>query len=207
MNDLYQYLAMGFVFGLSAGISPGPLLTLVVTETLRHGVKEGIKVAIAPLITDIPIILITTFVLSKFTSINFFLALMSIAGGLFIGYLAWESLKTKSVVINIAKAKPQSLQRGIITNALSPHPYLFYFVVGGPIILKAAAINILTPIAFVIAFTATLVGSKIVVALIVEKSRSFLKSTKYIYTMRILGAILLMFAVVFFKEGIHYLGL
>jgi len=51
--------------GLSAGFSPGPLLALVVSQTLQYGTMEGIKVAIAPLLTDCPIILVSLFVLAR----------------------------------------------------------------------------------------------------------------------------------------------
>ena len=47
----------GAAFGLSAGITPGPLLALVIAQTLAHGPREGGKVALAPLLTDSPIIL------------------------------------------------------------------------------------------------------------------------------------------------------
>ncbi len=43
--------------GLSGGLTPGPLLTLVVSETLKYGTQAGIKVSLAPLLTDTPIIL------------------------------------------------------------------------------------------------------------------------------------------------------
>ncbi|MDY6953588.1 MAG: LysE family translocator, partial [Thermodesulfobacteriota bacterium] len=52
-------LAIGIVLGLSAGFAPGPLLALVISQTLRHNAVEGLKVALAPLVTDLPIILIT----------------------------------------------------------------------------------------------------------------------------------------------------
>jgi len=41
------YLLPGLALGLSAGISPGPLLTLVMTQTLKHGKGEGVKVSLA----------------------------------------------------------------------------------------------------------------------------------------------------------------
>ena len=53
------FITAGAALGLSAGFSPGPLLTLVLTETLHHGVKAGIRVALAPMITDAPIIVLT----------------------------------------------------------------------------------------------------------------------------------------------------
>ncbi len=58
-------LLVGAMFGLSAGFAPGPLLTLVVTQTLQYSVREGIRVSMAPLITDVPIILISFFILSR----------------------------------------------------------------------------------------------------------------------------------------------
>lgn len=51
-----DFIIMGAIFGFIAGISPGPLLTLVITETITHNKSEGIKIAIAPLITDLPIL-------------------------------------------------------------------------------------------------------------------------------------------------------
>lgn len=58
-------LGMGTFFGLTAGISPGPLLTHVITETIKHNRREGIRIAFAPLFTDLPIILVSSFVFSR----------------------------------------------------------------------------------------------------------------------------------------------
>ncbi|MBT4876955.1 MAG: LysE family translocator, partial [Desulfobacula sp.] len=46
---MIHYLTIGMVLGLSAGLAPGPLLTLVISETLLHDIRAGIKVAMAPL--------------------------------------------------------------------------------------------------------------------------------------------------------------
>ena len=55
----------GVVFGLAAGLMPGPLLALVIQQTLRHGPGEGIKVAAAPLLTDLPIVAAALFALDR----------------------------------------------------------------------------------------------------------------------------------------------
>ncbi len=65
MTAEISLLFSGVVFGLSGGLSPGPLLTLVVSETLKHGIKEGVKVSIAPLITDPPIVIAAIFIVSR----------------------------------------------------------------------------------------------------------------------------------------------
>jgi len=83
MNDTIPFLTAGIIFGLTAGMSPGPLLTLVITETLKHNKSEGIKVAIAPLLTDIPIIVVTLFVLSKLANSDIALGIIAILGDYF----------------------------------------------------------------------------------------------------------------------------
>ena len=57
--QLIDYFGKGTLFGLAAGFSPGPLTVLVIGETLRHGLRSGLQVAIAPVLTDIPVILLT----------------------------------------------------------------------------------------------------------------------------------------------------
>jgi len=207
MTQTITYLTMGAVFGLTAGISPGPLLTLVISETLRHNKTEGVKIAVAPLITDIPIVLLTIFILSKMASSDIVLGLISILGGIFIAYLGYDSIRSKGIEIDVQNLKPKSIRRGIIVNILSPHPYIFWLMVGAPITVKAYQASPVAAFAFIIAFYVMLIGSKISIALIVDKSRAILKNKVFIWTLRILGLVLMIFAILLIKEGIRYLGL
>ncbi len=61
------FLFSGILLGLSGGLAPGPLLTLLASETLRHGARAGVWVALAPLLTDLPIILATVLLLRPLT--------------------------------------------------------------------------------------------------------------------------------------------
>lgn len=207
MSQTITYLTMGAVFGLTAGISPGPLLTLVISETLRHNKTEGVKIAVAPLITDIPIVLLTIFILSKMASSDFVLGIISILGGFFIAYLGYDSIKSRGIEIDIQNLKPKSIRKGIIVNILSPHPYIFWLMVGAPITVKAYQANPFAAFAFIIAFYVLLVGSKISIALVVDRSRAFLKNKVFIWTLRILGLVLMILAILLIKEGLGYLGL
>jgi hypothetical protein len=49
-------LVSGAFLGFSCGLAPGPMLALVLAQTLRHGPREGCKIALTPLVTDAPII-------------------------------------------------------------------------------------------------------------------------------------------------------
>ncbi|MCW8930122.1 MAG: LysE family transporter [Gammaproteobacteria bacterium] len=197
-----HYLLTGILLGLAAGFAPGPLLTLVVSETLQHDVKAGIKVAFAPIITDLPIILLTLFILSKLSNFNYVLGIISFVGGFFILFMGYKSIGTTGVSLSEDKVKPNSLLKGMLVNALSPHPYLFWVSVGAPIMTKAMNLNVFAPLAFIVSFYFFLVGTKIVLALLVGHSKSFLKENMYIYSLRFLGMVLCLFSVVLFYDGL-----
>lgn len=203
---MINFLTIGSILGLSAGFAPGPLLTLVISETLRHDIKSGVKVALAPVITDLPIIMLTLFILVKLSGFHKVLGIISCMGGFFLLYLGWQSMVTKGVELNLQETRSKSLAKGIIVNTLNPHPYLFWFGVGGPTVTKAINQGLFAAIAFISSFYVLLVGSKILIALLVGKSRSFLIGKGYIYTMRLLGVALCALAVILFRDGFKLLG-
>lgn len=190
--------------GFASGITPGPLLTLVISETLIKNKKECIKVASSPLFTDLPIILITTLILLKISNFNLILGLISISGSIFLCYLAYGNLFFKFKTGNIEKSK--SFEKGMIVNLLNPHPYLFWFTVGAPTLLKARDVSVYAVILFITGFYIFLVGSKILIVLIVERYRNFLNSRIYEYLIKLTGILLLFFAFVFLKDGLKFFG-
>jgi len=110
-----------------------------------------------------------------------------------------------SIIVELAKR--DALKRGVIANFSSPHPYLFWLSIGGPIIFKSLDIHISATILFILGFYSLLVGSKIGIVLVVEKSKSFIKSKYYLYIVRALGIALILFALVFVKDGLKLIGL
>jgi threonine/homoserine/homoserine lactone efflux protein len=207
MQDMTAFLTTGTVLGLSAGFAPGPLLALVVAETLQHGIKAGVKVALVPILTDLPVILFSLFILARLAAFQHILGGISIAGACFIFYMGIENLRTKGLDLPGSSSRPRSMQRGVIANVLSPYPYLFWLSVGGPTTIKAAAVGLPAAVSFIASFYLFLVGSKVVLALLVGKSRSFLQGRTYILSMRILGLILLILAGFLLKDGLRLLGL
>jgi threonine/homoserine/homoserine lactone efflux protein len=199
-------LSAGIVLGLSSGFSPGPLLTLVISQSLKHGVREGVKVAIAPLITDLPLVLISVFVLARLSNFRTILGIFSLMGGLFVMYLAYETFQTGRLCINVQDPEPRSLRKAVVVNALNPNPYLFWFSIGAPTTVKAWKEESFIAVAFITAFYVCLVGSKVFVAALVSNSRQFFIGRTYAYLMRVLGVLLLLFAFLLFRDGINLLG-
>lgn len=206
MFDSLSFLFSGIVFGLAAGLVPGPLLTLVISETIRHNRKEGILVATAPAVTDIPIILLSVLILSELSDFKLILGIISFTGALFIAYMAYESITIKGFHPDLQNVKAESLKKGILTNALSPHPYLFWITVGAPTVVKGLSVSLLSVVFFLSGFYLFLIGSKVVIALIVDRSKSFLKGNTYVFTIRTLGFVLLFFAVLYLKDALKLFG-
>ncbi len=201
-----ELLGAGAAFGFAAGLAPGPLLTLVIGQTVRHGPREGLKVAVAPLITDAPIVLGSVLILSRIAS-NALLGLVALAGGAFVAFLAAESLRTTRLETTGDGAPPRSWRQGAIVNALNPHPYLFWVTVGAPILVDAASSGPAGPIAFLAGFYICLVGSKVGIALGVGASRGALTGRAYPWIMRALGIVLAVFAILLVREGLILLGI
>ena len=200
-------LAAGAVLGLSAGFAPGPLLALVLTQTLQHDIREGVKVAMAPLITDLPIILTALFVLSRLGDFHRLLGAISLMGGGYVLYLAWESIRTGPITFEAAADQPRSIRKGATINALNPHPYLFWATVGAPFLLRTGRNGVLAPLLFLVDFYLFLVGSKVLLAILAGKSRTFLSNKGYIWTMRVLGCLLCAFALFLLKDALFFLGI
>jgi len=199
-------LSSGLALGLAAGIAPGPLSALVVSQTICYGAREGIKVATAPLVTDLPIIMLAIFVGSKLASSPVPLGVLSLVGAAYICYLGWESLS-----INLANQKPpatiaNSLSKGILTNLLNPHPYLFWITVGTPLLLKIWAVGPWGAMLWLICFYTMLVGSKIGLSLVVGYSRRLLYGRGYLWLNRVLGLVLFFFALVLARDGLSLMG-
>ena len=61
-TDLILGLAIaGATLGLVEGIKPGPLLTMVIRETLSGGLRAGLWTAAAPIFTDGPLVIFSLF--------------------------------------------------------------------------------------------------------------------------------------------------
>ena len=113
----------------------------------------------------------------------------------------------KSIELDQQTIKAYSLRKGIIANILNPHPYLFWVLIGAPTVVKAYHINKLLPFSFIIMFYLLLIGSKVFVAVITNKTKSILNNKFYIYTIRFSGVLLLVFAIFLFVDSLKHFNL
>jgi threonine/homoserine/homoserine lactone efflux protein len=158
---MWAYLIQGIGYGFAAAVQPGPFQTYLISQTLSKGWRQTLPAALAPLISDGPIIILTLVVLSHVPV--WFQRFLYIAGGLFILYLAysafvaWRNFDEPAVVIHSACS--QSAVRAAMMNALSPGPYIYWSLVTGPILLAGWRQAPVNGLGFLVSFYATLVLS------------------------------------------------
>ena len=203
---MLQFLASGITFGLAAGLSPGPLLAFLVAQTLRYGMREGIRVALAPVLTDAPIVALTLLGLSQLSSLDIALGIVSVIGGLYLGILGLQSLRSAGGAIEAAESSPRSIRRAIAINLLNPHVYVFWATVGAPTVMRAAKSGIGSAVAFVACFYLLLCGSKVLLAVLIHRSRGFLQGRAYTSAIQVLGVALIGFGVWLVRDGVQLLG-
>jgi len=201
------FLSAGITLGLSAGFSPGPLSTLVISHSLRYGTREGVKVAMAPFITDVPIVLLSVFVMAQLRDSKTAFGLISMIGAAVLFYLAYESFKVDKIETEmVGAADSRSVLKGTLVNFLSPNPYLFWLTIGGPKVVEAWMDSALAVVEFLVGFYVCLVGSKVILAIVAARSKRLLAGKVYRYVMRTLGVALIILAFVLLKEGLVFLS-
>jgi len=156
---MLSYLILGISYAFAAGVQPGPLQTYFISQTLKNGWKKTLPAALAPVISDIPIVILILLVLRSVP--ENFIFLLRMAGGLFLIYLAYNALITwwkynPKQKISVSSGK-QTLSGAIIVNLLNPNPYLGWSLIMGPLFLEGWNINPMYGIALVAGFYVTIV--------------------------------------------------
>jgi threonine/homoserine/homoserine lactone efflux protein len=160
-----------------------------VTTALQRGVAAGVRVAIAPLLTDLPVVALSVLAVGVFPTQV--LPYLAGAGGVFVIFLGVDTYrKADWASFEHRQTDPRDLQRGVITNILSPHPWLFWLGVGGPLLVSAWDRGTAPALAFLLGFYGLLVGSKLFLAWGVAHGRGALSLSWYRRVLAGSGALL-----------------
>jgi len=135
---MLTYIIQGLGYGFAAAVQPGPFQTYVLSQALNRGWRRALPMALAPLLSDAPIIALALLVLSQVP--DWLQRSLYIASGLFILYLAWGAFKAWRAFDADAPLEANPSQQGLfkatLMNMVSPGPYIFWSLVTGPILLE-----------------------------------------------------------------------
>jgi threonine/homoserine/homoserine lactone efflux protein len=157
---VFLYFIQGVTFGFAAAIQPGPFQTFLISQTVSHGWRRTLPAVLAPLLSDGPILALVLLVLSRIPDEA--ILVLRLAGGAFVIYLAigafntWRHFESQNPA---ARPEPKSIFKAALVNLLSPNPYLFWSLVGGPLLLAGWRQNPANSIGFLLGFYVSIIGS------------------------------------------------
>ena len=202
-TDLILGLAIaGATLGLVEGIKPGPLLTMVIRETLSGGLRAGLWTAAAPIFTDGPLVIFSLFAAAWIATNPSALLVITLAGAIFLAQMGYECFGLEPPNMDEDAPPPTgSFLRGIITNLLNPNVYVFWFLIGGPLMASAADEEILAPIAYAITFLVTIMLTKAAIAYAIHRASGNISAIVYRRLLAICGLVMIGFSLYYAMEA------
>jgi threonine/homoserine/homoserine lactone efflux protein len=199
----FLFFIQGAALGLPAGAAPGPLQTYLISETLTGGWRRSLPLIFVPVISDLPIILLTTFFLGQLPDIA--IQAISVIGGLFVFYLAWGLWKNwrsnHQDALKTTGTSSRSFGKAVVMNLLNPNPYIFWTFVSGPILLEAFEKTWAHAITFLLGFYGTFLATMVFLIILFHQTR---RLGPQVVNFIQLGSILvlILFGGILIKEGL-----
>ena len=194
--DLIASLAFaGAILGVVEGVKPGPLLTMVIRETLSGGLRAGLWTAAAPIFTDGPLVVFSLFAAAWLAEDQTLLFLVTVAGAAFLAWMGIQCFYLEPPDVNADAPPPTgSFLRGVVTNLLNPNVYVFWLLIGGPLMASAIDETILAPIAYAITFLVTIMLTKAAIAYAVHRAGGNISPVSYRVLLAACGVVMLSFS-------------
>lgn len=200
-----KYLLLGLALGFGGGLAPGPLMALIIQATLRRGLATGLRIAASPLLTDGPLIVGCLLFLNALP--RSVLPAFSLVGGAYVAWLGLGALRESGEREREPAGAPvNDLRQGMLTNILSPHPWLFWIVVGGPQLVTALHRSVGLGVVFVVGIYAALVGTKSALACAVALARTRFDHHLLERAARGAGVLLIGAGIYLFVQGVSQLA-
>lgn len=132
------YLLQGLTLGISAAATPGPFQAFLLSQSAQKGWRRTLPAAFSPLLSDGPIIVLVVFILTRVP--GWFMEALRFGGGMYLLYLAWKSFQAAGRNYQEENVMPKpagnSMMQAAILNLLNPNPYIFWSLIGGPVLLR-----------------------------------------------------------------------
>lgn len=194
-----EHALAALTFGLIAGLKPGPLGIFIIDQTMRRGPVNGFRASLAPFISDGPIIALALLLSLGVKEQEYLISLISIAGGIYIAYLAIKILKNKKEIeLDTNNSGSSDLLTSVKINLLNPSPYIFWLTIGGSYIASGTNIEAFL---FIITALSTLCLTKFSVAMLVYSLGRRLNMMVYSMLLKAFSIPLLYFSVNLMFEG------
>jgi len=86
---MINYFIFGISYAFACVVQPGPFQAFLFSQSLMHGWRKTIPLVFAPLLSDLPVIILVLLVLTQIPHVV--LVILQCIGGVFLLYLAFNA--------------------------------------------------------------------------------------------------------------------
>lgn len=197
---LIDALILGFLIGLTGALAPGPTLVATIHASVKGGWTMGPKVTLGHIIVESCLLLLTVMGISLLFN-QYAIAISIIGGAALVGFGILTIRGSRDAVLIVEAGgdqKNRPVLAGIVTSISNPYFWIWWFTVGGALLVSTLNGGILNAIAFIGGhWTADLAWLTLVSASI-HTGRVILKDTQYRFILATCGIFLVIF-------GLYYI--
>ncbi len=197
--------ALGAGFGFFGAVSPGPLQTIIVSETLANGAKSAWRAAFAPVCTDPFALALALFVVSNVS--DGALACVAFAGAALLFRIAWAEFRATEADFDFSRKPRRPFYSIVALNFLNPNLWIYSFTVN--------ALNVANfqrdfgwgvAAAYLATFFVTITVCNLAIVGLVAALKSLFTARWLVYVNRALSVFLVFVALKFVGQGVAALG-
>jgi threonine/homoserine/homoserine lactone efflux protein len=159
--------AQGATLGFGAAAQPGPFQAYLLAQAVRHGPLRALPLAAVPLVSDPPVIAVVQALLAQVPS--GFLRALQVGGGAFVAFLGGTAIRAAlrgpPSAPEPGREPPRGFWRATLVNLTNPNAWIFWSLVGGPILAEAWREAPSRALAFLCGFYLLLLGGNAAIVL------------------------------------------
>lgn len=171
---MINYFIFGISYAFACVVQPGPFQAFLFSQSLTNGWRKTIPLVFAPLLSDLPVIILVLLVLTNVP--HEVLRILQVLGGVFLLYLAFHAYQTWRTFdqnVNPEISPQQNVFKAVLINLLNPNPYLGWSLVMGPLLIKGWNENPTNGIVLLIGFYSSMIIYSIGMVVLFAAARNF----------------------------------
>jgi threonine/homoserine/homoserine lactone efflux protein len=204
-----------FLLALSGALVPGPLFTLTISESARHGFKAGPLLITGHALLELFLVIAVLQGLGVYLKTPLVTGLFALLGGLFLIFFGIDMVRkagSLSLVVNadetLRRVPNNPILMGVITSLANPYWILWWATVGLGYLVSVMEFGNVGVTVFFLGHIAGDYAWYSLVSLGVSKGRAFLRDSGYRLLIRMCGFFLFFFGGWFlFSAKAHLLNL
>jgi len=213
MTKLIAIFTTSLFVGFSGALMPGPLLTVVISESARRGFWEGPALVLGHAVAEALIVAALAAGLSRLLKRNLVAGLIGLLGGAFLLWMGFDiagSAWWGTVSLEQATGAEAGLQlgpiiTGIVVSISNPYWVLWWATVGASYVALSLARGPLGLGSFYFGHILSDLSWYSLVALLITRGKTLLSQPVYRLILLVCGIFLMALSIYFIYSGIKFL--